>query len=200
MKKVFVFFMVAFGIFCGCDKKNADIANALSVVKKDVDSSNVFMNDKAKFISLFFVKTSQRTIVQVATFFERPTRDNTKCYYKQDSTYIYICCGYCEEFRLRNHFEKWNDSLNKRYLRYDNDWDLSDSLYESYQKKYMNIKERFYEYDDNIFVRIDSISNEEIDSVDSQAVKFDIGYLFKREATPPDCEVIAPFPIISDNE
>ena len=83
MKKVFVFFMVAFGIFCGCDKKNADIANALSVVKKDVDSSNVFMNDKAKFISLFFVKTSQRTIVQVATFFERPTRDNTKCYYKQ---------------------------------------------------------------------------------------------------------------------
>lgn len=53
MKKVFVFFMVAFGIFCGCDKKNADIANALSVVKKDVDSSNVFMNDKAKFISLF---------------------------------------------------------------------------------------------------------------------------------------------------
>lgn len=197
MKKTLLLFLLCFVFSCSCHKNNDDFANVLNVVKNDVDSFNNL--DDAKFISLFFAKTSQKTIVQVSTFIDRPTRDNTKCYYKEDSTCIYLCCGYCEEFRLKYHFEEWNDSLNRCYLRYDNDWNLSDSSYEAYQKKYMNLKERFYEYDGDMFVHIDSISIEEIDSVDSQAIRFDIGYLFKRDIISPICTDFAPPPVILDN-
>lgn len=95
---------------------------------------------------------------------------------------------------------EWNDSLNRLYLRYDNDWNLSDSLYEFYMEHFKNLKERFYEYEGNTLVYIDSISKEEIDSVDSQARKFDIGYYFKREAPVFESDSVAPPPTIPEVE
>ena len=197
---VIQFFVFLFSCSGGHNKENCHKAGVLSVLKKNIDKENCFVEDHAKFVSLFFAKTPQRTIVQVATFIDRPTRDNTKCYYKQDSSYIYLCSGYCEEFRLKNHFMEWNDSLNRCYQRYDENWSSSDSLYEFYMEHFKNLKERFYEYEGNTLVYIDSISKEEIDSVDSQAMKFDIGYLFKREAPILELDSVAPPPAIREYE
>ncbi len=186
MKKIILFFALLLYVL-GCTTKKEDIA-ALDIIKRDVVNTNCIIKDHVKFVSLFFARAKNKTIVQAVPFIGRPYYDNTVFYYKQDSSFIYVCSGFCDEFRMTNDFSKWNDSMSNQYPSCLSDLSLSDS----YADVNKQIEDKYYEYDGKKFICIDSLSIEEKHIIVSQADSFRIGFLME--------SLIPPSPLLQLNE
>lgn len=183
MKKCLFFAFLFFFFQCRVAK-----FEDIDVVKNDVDSSNCFLEGHGKFVSLFFAKTNNKRLVQMATFIDRPYEDSTLCYYRRDSSYIYICSGFCDDFINRYGFQKWTDSMNLKYPSFKYYMNLSDSLYEFYIDKFRNMNVKYYEYVQGNFIPMDSIDFENKYMLDCQADSFNIGYILNGPLPPPPAE------------
>ncbi len=183
MKKVVFNIILIFFLFDSCTSNKE--SSIIDVIKNEVDSSNCFVNDRPKFVSLFFSKQGCREVVQMITCIDMPYKSNVKCYYMQDSAYIYVCSGYCEDFRIENSFSEWNDSMSNQYLSCHHYMNMSDSLSDIYEKNFSRIEPKYYEYSNHRFIYIDSITMDEKYIIDCQADSFSIGYRVGPFPEPP---------------
>lgn len=173
---VIQFFVFLFSCSGGHNKENCHKDGVLSVLKKNIDKESCFVEDHAKFVSLVFFETKDKRLVQVCSYIDRPFKDNNKFYYKEDPDYMFVCIGFCDDFVRQNGFLEWNDSIDKHYLNFWHLFESSDSATYDYFLKHNNFNSTFYEYNNNSFVRLDSLTYEEQDSVASQLSRFDLGY------------------------
>ena len=157
-------------------KENCHENDVLNVLKKNIDKESCFVDGHGKFVSLVFFETKDKYLVQVCTYIDRPFKDNNKFYYKKDPDYMFVCSGFCDDFVRQNGFLEWNDSIDKHYLKFWNLLESSDSSIYNFYSKNNNFNSFFYEYNNNNFVLLDSLTYEEQDSVSSQLIRFDLGY------------------------
>lgn len=176
MEKLIIFSLVC---IIGSCVSNINSNSLLDKLKKDVDTLNCHAGGYPKFVSLYFAKINGKAILQMVPFNGRPYNENTVFYYKQDKNYIYVCTGFCDEFRLNNGFMEWNDSLSNLYPYFLDYVFESDSSRNLYNNSCRNITDVYYEYKENKLIKLDSISMEDKSSIDLQAfrsgLKFHIG-------------------------
>lgn len=164
-------------VFISCNSTVDKEKECIEVIREDIADCNCFVEGRDKFVSLFFSRIKDKTIVQMSTHVDRPYLDNTVSYYKQVGSYIFVCSGFCEEFQKENGFAKWDDSLNTRHLGIDHYLSLSDTFYSPYKDALENYIIKSYEYKEKEFIHIESISDEEAYIISVQADSFNIGFL-----------------------
>ena len=162
MKNIIIKYIIPFLVFFSCNPKtDNEKKDCLEVIMEDIADCNCFVEGRDKFVSLFFSKNKDKTIVQMSTHVDRPYLDNTVSYYKKVGSYIFVCSGFCEEFQKENGFAKWDDTLNTRHLGIDHYLSLSDTFYSPYKDALENYIIKSYEYKEKELIHIESISDEE---------------------------------------
>lgn len=177
MKKA-IQYLILFSLFVSCETANNTVGE-LDVIKRDVDSSNCFIDGYDKFVSLFFSKINEKTVVEMVTFVGYPYKYNTVSYYKQVEPYVYVCSGFCDDFRRKNGFSAWNDSVSSQYRSFHESFSSQDTMYKLFVERIKDtiLTGRYYEYKEGKMIRLKSISVDEKFILDIQSDSFDTGFL-----------------------
>lgn len=172
-------YLIILSLFVSCGTGKDGGEECIDVIKRDVDSSNCFIDGYDKFVSLFFSKIGEKTVVEMVTVVGYPYQYNTVCYYKHVEPYVYVCSGFCDEFKEKNGFSVWNDSVRSQHHSFQESFLSQDTMYKLFRERIKDtiLTGRYYEYQEGELIRINSISEEEKYIIDIQSDSFDTGFL-----------------------